>query len=85
MKDRKKDFSALINNESFLRWLRGNSSELETSKWQKWYSESVYNQELTQKAKKIISMPFKNPSISTEEVEMALKRFNEHFLRLVKS
>lgn len=84
MKDKKKKLSALINNESFLRWLRGTSSPEEANKWRKWYSESIYNQKLTQKAKKIISMPFENPTVSVEELDSELERFDEHFLRLIK-
>ncbi len=83
MKNETKNFSALINNESFLRWLRGTSSADETTKWRKWHLESFYNQELTRKAKKIINMPFENPDVSAEDVKREIERFNKHFLRLV--
>lgn len=84
MNDKRKKISALINNESFLSWLRGTSSPEEAIKWSRWHSESIYNQKLTQKAKKIISMPFENPTVSIEEVDSELERFDKHFLRLIK-
>lgn len=80
---KKINLTALINDESYLRWLRGTSSADETKKWQKWHSKSVYNQKLTQKVIKIVSIPFKNPEISIKEVEIEKERFNERFLRLI--
>ncbi|SMO53844.1 hypothetical protein [Gracilimonas mengyeensis] len=84
MTDEEKDLNELINNESFLRWLRGTSSSAETKKWQNWHAESVKNWKLTRKAKKIISMPFNNPEIPADEEWNEKDKFDKHFLRLIK-
>lgn len=81
---KKQNLSELVNDESFLRWLRRRSTIAETKKWQKWYAESIHNRELKKKAEIIVNMPFKHADFSVDEVQTEKTKFERHFLRLVK-
>lgn len=55
----------LLNNESFLRWLREDASREEQDKWEKWMSSNPERKILVEKAKKIITLPFREWDDST--------------------
>lgn len=83
MSDDKPDLSTLLNDESFVGWLRGTSSTAEAKTWQQWHDESDHCQSLTSKAKKLLQMPFKTPEVTPGEVKKEIERFDEQFLRLI--
>jgi len=49
----------LLNDESFLRWLRKTASVPEQQEWEQWLLEDERHEILVKKAQKIIRMPFK--------------------------
>lgn len=84
MSDNKPDLSTLLTDESFVGWLRVASSTAEAKAWQQWYDECENHRELTNKAKKLLRMPFKTPVVLPEEVVGEIERFEKQFLRLTK-
>ncbi len=76
------DLSDLLNNDSFISWLKGTSSTKETISWQQWYDATAKNQVLTMKARKIVYMPFNNEDISAEEIRQEVQKIDKRFMRL---
>lgn len=64
-----KELPLLLNEESFMRWLKNEAEPNEREKWEQWRSENQYHKILEKKAKKIVNMPFNDWSsqIDTEE------------------
>lgn len=56
----------LMNNDSFVAWLRGGESlpESEKNRWNEWGQENPAHGDLILQAKKILEMPFNIKDIS---------------------
>lgn len=50
--------SKLLNDESFLRWLRNNASLEEKTKWKRWLLQHPEHRKVVEKAHKFVTMPF---------------------------
>lgn len=84
-----KTIADLLNDESFLRWIRDEATIPEKKKWTQWLSENPNYQVKVEKAQKIVFMPFKNPdklSGKAEEIrKMKESLFKKKKLEAVKS
>lgn len=61
MSNEKFNLGELLNDDSFIRWVKEDDqlSDSQKEKWDDWLSSNEGNADLLRKAKKIISMPFK--------------------------
>lgn len=78
------DITELLNNDSFISWLKGTSTTKETITWQQWHDAKPENRQLTMKARKIVHMPFNNEYISADEIRREVQKFDKRFMRLIK-
>lgn len=66
----------LLNDESFIRWMRGTSSDIEKKSWDKWlHTNNHKHQQLIKEAEKYLMMPFNTIDVEDEIPEEA-KRLN---------
>jgi hypothetical protein len=77
------DLKKLLNDESFIRWLRDEASNQGKRKWDRWLGERHERYAIVQKAKKIVTMPFTEktpPDVERElqvlQAEIAKKEKN---------
>ncbi|MDZ7690787.1 MAG: hypothetical protein U5K69_06575 [Balneolaceae bacterium] len=63
----------LLNDESFLRWLRDDAKKSEENKWKEWLYSDPKRKAVIEKAKKINSMPFREWHNSTEKFQQLEK------------
>ena len=59
----------LLNDESFIRWLKGESNPAEGKKWNDWVGEHSDHPALAGKAEKFLSMPFREEEQSDMDIE----------------
>jgi hypothetical protein len=65
----------LLNDESFIRWLKDEATVEERQKWDHWLNDDPEREIITQKAKKIATMPFvENDSVDIGEELWALRK-----------
>jgi hypothetical protein len=73
--------SELLNDESFLRWLKKDTDAKESEKWEQWLSEDSQRKNLVAKARKFLNMPFKSSDVTAEtkkqEYHKLMKRLEE--------
>ena len=69
----------LLNDESFIRWLRDEATRQEEQKWDRWLADDPENRMTVRKAKKIITMPFIEdiPSDTKEELRILIEQIEE--------
>lgn len=73
MKDHPRNLEELLQNDSFVRWIRGNADEQEKSFWENWLSHD--NRALVEEAEKVLqAMQFKR--VDTSDVEEELNKLN---------
>jgi hypothetical protein len=48
----------LLNDESFIRWLKNEETNKEQQRWDHWLGDDFERQIIVRKAKKIVTMPF---------------------------
>lgn len=58
----------LINDESFIRWLKDNIDPKEKEDWDRWLMKSLEHRCLANRAVKILSMPFKISKIEDDDL-----------------
>lgn len=58
----------LINDESFVRWLKDNIDPKEKEDWDRWLMKSLEHRSLANRAGKILSMPFKISKIEDDDL-----------------
>ena len=54
----------LLNDESFVRWLKKDTDSKETEKWERWISEDSRRKKLVAKARKFLDMPFQSAEVT---------------------
>ena len=76
----------LLNEPSFIAWLSGNGSAVDNERWEKWLIEGQSRGKVVARAKKLLSMPFNEVNLESEEVLKELEKHKEQFpsLRLKK-
>ncbi len=72
----KDELVELLNDESFIRWIRGNASISEESHWLEWLSKNPENQEVYNLAKQILSIPIRKEKIPETEYELQKLRYS---------
>jgi transmembrane sensor len=63
----------LLDDESFLRWIRGTASQSEIIEWENWGQSRASNKILVEVAKKLLSIPFKTdnpPDVNKELIRL---------------
>lgn len=65
--------SALLDNESFVRWLTNSADEIEKKKWEDWLEKDSTRATLVKRAKKFLTIPFKK--VEEPDVEVQLNKF----------
>lgn len=66
----------LLNDKSFIRWVKGKSSSTEESYWLEWLEQNSENKELYDLAKEIFSIPIKKEKIPETEYELQKLRYS---------
>lgn len=84
MTKNKSTLSTLLNNETYIKWLRGTCTAADSKAWQQWYKESKEHRQLTERAIKLLNMPFKNSGVNTRDIQQQVKRFEKKFMHLYK-
>ncbi|MCC5908610.1 MAG: hypothetical protein JJU13_20495 [Balneolaceae bacterium] len=64
----------LLDDESFIRWMKGMASQSEIIKWENWCQSRESNKVLAEQAKKLLSMPFKTKNPPDVDKEMTRLR-----------
>lgn len=77
MSDQKYNLESLLNDDTFIYWMKGDErlSESEKKEWDHWLLLDKRNKELIKRAKKILDMPFKEEDYDFDPGEL---------LRLIK-
>jgi len=73
------DLEKLLQDESFLVWLKGEPTAF-ASRWENWLSESSRNSELAKIAKVLLTMPFtivEPTELKSSELQQLRKRLKE--------
>ncbi|GAB6283157.1 MAG: DUF4974 domain-containing protein [Ignavibacterium sp.] len=60
----------LLNDKSFIRWMKGKASPIEESYWLEWLTQNPENQEIFDLAKQIFSISIKKEKIPDIEFEL---------------
>ncbi|HKJ32711.1 MAG TPA: FecR family protein, partial [Balneolales bacterium] len=71
-----KELADLLNDGSFLRWLRGNANNDEIVYWENWVNEDLKNEDLVRQARLISNIPFKNQVVQPGEIKEELNYLN---------
>lgn len=66
----------LLNDKSFIRWMKGKSSSTEESYWLEWLAQNSEHKELYDLAKQIFSIPIKKEKIPETEYELQRLRYS---------
>ncbi|HYW33887.1 MAG TPA: hypothetical protein VE868_00640 [Balneolaceae bacterium] len=79
MDSKPSNLEEFLNDESFIRWVKEESSKQEKQKWDRWLAENSETRTTVRKAKKIIRMPFIKdfPNDNEEALRTLQKRVEE--------
>lgn len=72
----------LLDEPSFVAWLSGNGSTADNERWEKWLIQGHNRKTIVARAKKLLSMPFIEVNLESEEVLDELKKHKDQFPRL---
>lgn len=72
MSNEKFNLGELLNDDSFISWVKQDSqlSESEKDKWDDWLSSDKNNKQLLRRAEKLIEMPFKSSELDCDLGEL---------------
>jgi hypothetical protein len=68
------DLKKLLNNESLIRWLKGEAIIREQRNWDQWLEDHPQQRTTIEKARKIVTMPFVENMPSDTEKELCVLR-----------
>lgn len=67
----------LLNSESFIRWVKGEAAAEEKREWDRWLLKSLEHRRLTQRARRILNMPFLTLPEENDELEQLRRLYKK--------
>lgn len=73
------NFAKLLNDESFIRWLKDEAMSEEQQRWDHWLADDPERRIIVEKAKKLVTMPFieKNPPDVEKQLQTLQKKLEK--------
>lgn len=72
----------LLDEPSFIAWLKGNGSAADNLRWEKWLVESPFKKDVVARAKKLLAMPFAEVNVDSEDILNELERLKKDSTKL---
>lgn len=73
MNSKRNKLEDLLNDESFVRWIRGRADDAEMEHWEQWIHEDAERYAIVEKAREFYKLPFSREKVSEETVRDELK------------